>query len=537
MQCKDCGHEKGMVMNMKKCFKILWTFALVLVLAGSFGEAAAQAREESDTILGGVYVGDVDLSGMTVEEATQAVSQFVESLKSKNVTLGVAGERYVAVTAGELGLKWENTDVLSEAASVGKKGNFIKRYMAIQDLKRGNKVYDLELSLDENAVKTILEEQCTEYNIPAKNATMTRVDGSFAISEGQAGEAVNIEESLLKISEYFTDNVWDYQDAAIDLVVDVTEPKGSAEDLAKLTDVLGTFTTSYSTSSAARCKNVENGCRLINSTILYPGDEFSTYEAIKPFTEENGYFPAGSYLNGKVVESLGGGICQVSTTLYNTVLLSELEVTERNNHSMIVTYVEPSMDAAIAESSGKDFKFVNNLNNPIYIEGITEGKQITFTIYGVEERDPKRKVTYVSETLSVTRPDHEVITAAPGQGIGYISVESAHIGYTAQLWKVVEENGVEVSRDVINKSAYKVSPRTATVGTNTDNPAYAARMEAAIASGSIDTCKAEAAAINAEIAAAQQQAADLEAYYQALQQQQQAQLEAQQQAAQQQATP
>ena len=195
------------------------------------------------------------------------------------------------------------------------------------------------------------------------------------------------------------------------------------------------------------------------------------------------------------------------------------------------------MDAAIAESSGKDFKFVNNLNNPIYIEGITEGKQITFTIYGVEERDPKRKVTYVSETLSVTRPDHEGITAAPGQGLGYISVESAHIGYTAQLWKVVEENGVEVSRDVINKSAYKVSPRTATVGTNTDNPAYAARMEAAIASGSIDTCKAEAAAINAEIAAAQQQAADLEAYYQALQQQQQAQLEAQQQAAQQQATP
>lgn len=208
-------------------------------------------------------------------------------------------------------------------------------------------------------------------------------------------------------------------------------------------------------------------------------------------------------------------------------------MTERNNHSMIVTYVEPSMDAAIAESSGKDFKFVNNWNNPIYIEGITEGKQITFTIYGIEERAPERKVHYESETLSVTRPDHEVITAAPGQGIGYITVESAHIGYTAQLWKVVEENGVEVSRDVINKSTYKVSPRTATVGVNTDNPVHAARIQAAIASGSIDTCKAEAAAIQAEVAAAAQQQADLEAYYQALQQQQQAQLEAQQQAEQQ----
>ena len=325
-----------------------------------------------------------------------------------------------------------------------------------------------------------------------------------------------------------------YQDASIDLAIDVTEPKGSVEELQKMTDVLGTFTTSYSTSSSARCKNVENGCRLINGTLLYPGDEFSTYDAIKPFTEANGYYPAGSYQNGKVVDSLGGGICQVSTTLYNAVLLSELEVTERNNHSMIIAYVKPSMDAAIAEAAGKDFRFVNSWDNPVYIEGITEGKQITFTIYGVEQRDPGRVVRYESETLSTTRPDHEIITPTTSQGVGYISVESAHIGYTAQLWKVVEENGVEVSREVINKSSYKVSPRSATVGVNTDNPNYAARINAAVASGSIDTCKAEAAAIKAEMAAAaeqqaamtdeqraaaEQQAA-LDAYYQALQQQQ-----------------
>lgn len=515
---------------MKKFMKWLITAALVLVLAGGFGTATVQARGENDTILGGIYIGQIDLSGMTVDEANEAVNQFVEGLKSKNVTFGVANDCYVAVTAGDLGLKWENTDVVSEAASVGKRGNFIKRYMAIQDLKKGNKVYDLKLSLDENALKAVLEEQCTEYDIPAKNATMTRVDGSFEIEEGQAGQAVNIEESLLKVSDYFMENEWDYQDAAIDLVVDVTEPKGNAQELSKLTDTLGTFSTSYSTSSSARCKNVENGCRLINSTLLYPGDEFSTYETIKPFTEANGYYPAGSYLNGKVVESLGGGICQVSTTLYNAVLLAELEVTERNNHSMIVTYVKPSMDAAIAESSGKDFKFKNNLSNPIYIEGHTEGKQITFTIYGVDERAPGHQVRYESETLSVTQPDHEVITPAENQGIGYFDVQSAHVGYTAQLWRIIEENGTEVSREVINSSTYKVSPRTAVVGINTDNPAHAARMQAAIASGSIDTCKAEAAAIKAELEAAAQQQAQLDAYYQALQQQQlQEQLQQQQQ--------
>jgi vancomycin resistance protein YoaR len=310
-------------------------------------------------------------------------------------------------------------------------------------------------------------------------------------------------------------------------VIDVTEPKGSKEQLSRLTDVLGTYTTSYSTSSASRCKNVENGCRLINGTLLYPGDEFSTYQTIKPFTEDNGYYPAGSYLNGKVVESIGGGICQVSTTLYNAVLLSELDVTERNNHSMIVTYVKPSMDAAIAESAGKDFKFVNNYENPIYIEGVTAGKEITFTIYGVDTRDPGHKVEYISETLTTTQPEGEEITASSSMAIGEISVQSAHIGYTAQLWRVITENGVEVSREVINKSTYKASPRSATVGIASDNATYVARMQAAIASGSIDTCKAEAAAIKAEAAAATQQQTEaaaqqaaLEQYYKALAEQQ-----------------
>lgn len=514
----------------KRAILLSVALALAVVLFGVFGADTALAASQDEVISEGVYMGEINLSGMTADEAKAAVNEYVEELKLKNVTFGAVGDHYVVVTAGDLGLKWENEQDIDAAVSLGKRGNIVKRYKAIQDLKHGNKVYNLSLSLDKSMLRSILEEQCTEYDVPAVNATMTRVDGQFVIDDGQTGEGVNIEESLNKIYDYITGD-WNYEDASIDLVIDVTEPKAKAEDLAKLTDVLGTFTTSYSTSGSARCKNVENGCRLINGTLLYPGDEFSTYDTIKPFTQANGYYPAGSYLNGKVVDSIGGGICQVSTTLYNAVLLSELEVTERNNHSMIISYVKPSMDAAIAESAGKDFKFKNNLSNPVYIEGHTEGKQITFTIYGVETRDPSRTVRYESETLTTTHPDHEDITATTSQGIGYIDVQSAHIGYTAQLWKVVEENGVEVSREVINKSSYKATPRTAVVGVNTDNPAYAARMQAAVASGSIDTCKAEAAAIKAEMQAAAQQQADLEAYYQALQQQQL--LEQQQAAAQQ----
>lgn len=512
-------------MNRSYSTIFVMLFAVVFLLI-ALPMQEVQARSEDKTILDGIYMDQLDLSGMTVEEATNTVNAFVNDVKQRVVTFGAVDEHYVAITAGDLSLTWTNPEVIEEAAGHGKEGNIVQRYKAIQDLKHGKKVYDLALSVDKNVIRTVMQEQCAEYDVPPMNATLKREGEGFSVVEGQTGLRVNIEESVNKTYDYLT-NGWDYQDASIDLVIDVTQPKGNAQDLAMVKDVLGTFTTSYSTSGKARSRNVENGVRLINGVTLYPGEEFSTFESVRPFTEENGYYPAGSYLNGKVVDSIGGGICQVSTTLYNAVLLSELEITERHNHSMIVSYVEPSMDAAIAESAGKDFKFKNNLNYPIYIEGTTQNKKLTFTIYGMEERNPDHKVKYESEVLKVTRPDTETIVQDAGMPVGSVVVESAHIGYVAQLWKIIEENGQEVSREVINKSSYKVSPRSATVGTATDNPVYANRIQAAISSGSIDHIKAEAAAIQAEQAAvaeqqkaiAEQQAA-LEAYYKALAEQQ-----------------
>jgi vancomycin resistance protein YoaR len=243
---------------------------------------------------------------------------------------------------------------------------------------------------------------------------------------------------------------------------------------------------------------VRNGCALINGVTLYPGEEFSTYDTVSPFSEANGYYMAGSYLNGQVVDSLGGGICQVSTTLYNAVLLAELEVTERYNHSMIVTYVDPSADAAISESAGKDFRFVNNTGAPIYIEGYTtEDKQIGFVIYGEETRDAGHKVVYESEVVSKTYPDTEVIYTNASAPIGSVSVQSAHIGYKANLWKVVYENGTEVSREMINSSTYKMAPRSATVGVATEDPNAYNEIMAAISTNDIDYVKSVAAALAA----------------------------------------
>lgn len=452
--------------------------------------------EEENRILTGIYAQDMSLEGKTADEARRMIEDYVDGICDKEITLIAVGGNEVQITPSDIGFYWSNREIVDEAAKLGQTGNVVQRYKAAKDLQYENKVYELEFTVDEELVKTILSEQCSAYNQEAKDAALYREDGSFTINPGQTGRVVDETSSAKLIGDFF--HGWNGEDTLLELVIIVDEARGTEEELGKVKDVLGTFTTSFSTSGSSRSANVRNGCALINGTTLYPGDEFSAYEAVSPFTESNGYYMAGSYLNGQVVDSLGGGICQVSTTLYNAVLLSELEVTERHNHSMIVTYVNPSADAAIAESSGKDFKFVNNTGAPIYIEGsTTDDKHINFTIYGMETRDSGHEVRYESEIISQTYPDTEAIYTDASLPVGSVSVQSAHVGYKANLWKIVTENGTEVSREKINSSSYQVAPRTATVGVATDNPNVYSEIMAAVSTNNIDHVKSVAAALAA----------------------------------------
>lgn len=486
---------------MKRRIKGLVCFALAISLLGlwSFRAQASEENGKAKRILPGIFIENISLEGKTAEEARAEVESYVsESLGGRVISLIAIDGNKVDITPAEIGLRWSNPEIVEEAADIGQTGNVVARYKAAKDLQYQNKVFHMEFDADREQIRQILEQQCAVYNVEAKDATLSRVNGSFVINEGQTGKVIDVEASTQLICDYFNSDWNEEEGCSIELIISVDEPQGTAEELGKVKDVLGTFTTSYRTSGSARSANVANGCALINGTTLYPGDEFSTCEAITPFTSENGYYMAASYLNGQVVDSLGGGICQVSTTLYNAVLLSELEVTERHNHSMIVTYVDPSADAAIAESSGKDFRFVNNTQAPLYIEGVTtDDKHITFTIYGVETRDSGHQVRYESEVVSTTYPDTEVIYVNESLPLGSISVQSAHIGYKANLWKIVTENGREVSREQVNSSSYKVTPRTATVGVATADPNAYNQIMAAIATNSIDHVKNVAAALAA----------------------------------------
>lgn len=482
------------------------SLAAAFMLA-ALAAAVMPANAEENKIEAGIYADEMDLSGMTAGEAADEIRAYVDSYGGAVITLNAVDGGTIVTTASELGLKWGNETMLDEVTHLGWDGDILQCYKELKDLQYKNKIYKVSFDFDKEKIRALIEENAAQYNKEAVNASLVKTESGFEITEGQTGVVVDTDASTDTVYDYLT-GTWDGSDCALDLVIAVEEPEGRTEDLAQVKDVLGTFTTSYSTSGRSRSANVANGCSLIDGTTLYPGEEFSAYEAVSPFTEANGYYMAGSYLNGQVVDSLGGGICQVSTTLYNAVLRAELEVTERYNHSMIVTYVDPSADAAIAESSGKDFKFKNNTEYPIYIEGTTTpDKQITFTIYGVETRDSDREVSYESVVLERNVPEEEVIYADEGQPVGYCVVQSAHIGYKAQLWKVVREGGVEVSREQVNSSTYMKVPRSATVGVATADEGARNAIMAAIATNSIDQVKAVAGSYKAAADAAAAQAA------------------------------
>jgi vancomycin resistance protein YoaR len=455
-------------------------------------EAASSSNEaeSSDTVQKGITLEGEDVSGLTRDELTAKAQEIADKMRNATVTIhGREDDQKVTVSAGNLGMTWSNTDVVDQIMDYGRACNIIARYKQEKDLAHDGAAFTIKTDFSKDKILAFIKNNCEAFNQEAQNASLKRENGAFTIVGGQTGYVVDEDASADKIYTALTTD-WNGSDVDLDLDVEEQQPKGSTEELSKVKDLLGTFTTYYSTSNASRKQNIANGCSLINGTTLYPGEEFSVLQHITPFTEENGYALAGSYLGDEVVESFGGGICQVSTTLYNAVIRAELKVTARSNHSMIVGYVDPSEDAAIAESSGMDLKFVNNLRDPIYIAGYADGGQITFNIYGVETRDAGRKVSFESETLTTTPSEGTKVKTDASQPVGYVSETAGHTGYTAQLWKIVTENGKQVSREVFNKSTYQMTPEIVTVGTA---GTVTSELQAAIESGDVSAIRTAAA--------------------------------------------
>lgn len=170
-------------------------------------------------------------------------------------------------------------------------------------------------------------------------------------------------------------------DISTELTADLLTAVSDSQDISISSDFVlsGTCTTSYATSSASRCTNISVAASRLNNLVIMPGQTVSVSDTILPRTKANGYQAAGVYLNGVHTTGMGGGVCQVSSTVYNAVMNAGLTVTERKQHSMPVSYLPHGLDAAIAAGS-KDLKFRNDFSTPVVLQTITSNKKLTVNV-------------------------------------------------------------------------------------------------------------------------------------------------------------
>lgn len=225
---------------------------------------------------------------------------------------------------------------------------------------------------------------------------------------------------------------------------------------------LSNYSSSYATSTANRAFNVARAARSIDGTILLPGEVFSYNGSIGNPSLANGYKMATVYSNGKQTEGVGGGVCQVSSTLYSAILYADLEVVERRSHSLTVAYVPKGQDATVVYG-GQDFKFRNNTEAPIKIDAKASGGVCRVRILGAKPANDK-KVEIINKVNSSTSPKViETLDESLPAGARKVT-SSGKTGYNVSSWRVVYENGEEVRREKLTNSSYRMAPTEVTVG-------------------------------------------------------------------------
>ena len=342
----------------------------------------------------------------------------------------------------------------------GKSGEAVKQkdvYNTIQtalneyDFNKTLKIKPSSVSEDESVMKTIYKTLSKE----GKNATLDK-NNDYKIVAEQYGAKYDLDDSISAFNKAKEGKEFEVKAKAI-------VPSITKEDLEKnlFKDVLGEYTTSVSGSSV-RKNNVRLAGEKCN-VILLPGEEFSYNKTVGKRTKENGFGEAGAYLNGETVQEVGGGVCQTSSTLYNAVVLSNLEVTERTNHTYISSYVPIGRDATVSWG-GPDFKFKNNRDYPIKIEASYANSKLTCKIIGTNVDGSYVKFTSerTGEVAYNTKYENDA-TIPEGQ---QVTKQAGSNGGRAVSYRLVyDKDGKLLSKKKEAKSYYKGHEAIIAVGT------------------------------------------------------------------------
>lgn len=422
-------------------------FAILFIIVFAMLTAIAFYNSNSDKIISGIYIKNVNVSGLTKQEAIAKVNNELEKYMDDSLVL-VHNEYRTEISLEQLEANFDVESAVNAAYSVGKTKNIFKDGVKILDTMFSNINIDPVLNINENVLRerisgitaelpdTIIQ---SSYYIDGNNLVITKGKKGYVVSESKMfnicrneiqklsfiGKEINIEveeqqpqeidlnkihEELYKepVNAYYTTDPYtvhpsedgvdfkismeeaenllqqDQEEYVIPLKVTVPEITTKMIGTEAFPDLISEFSTKYSQSQKDRTTNLKLAAEKINGTVLMPGEVFSYNTVVGKRTIDAGYKEAKIYVNGEVVDGLGGGICQVSSTLYNAVLYANLEIVERRNHQFVPSYAGAGLDATVVYGS-IDFQFKNTRNYPIKIQCSVDRGICNFQIYGLKE--------------------------------------------------------------------------------------------------------------------------------------------------------
>ena len=517
--------EKEKNRKKKRNIIIAVIVGIIIILTLFISTIFAFININNEKIIKGVSIENIDMSGLSKEEAKNKLETIYNEIKSKDIN--IKHNEYESTISPELiETNYDIDKAVNEADSVGKSDNiFVNNYNILFTLI-WKKNINVDMSINEDVAKQTIND--INVNLPdgVIESSYSVDNDELTISKGKAGVVID-ENAFLEIIKYELKNIDSNGDQTLEIPVVNKEPeaidiekihdeickepqdayftknpfavypevKGISFDLEKAKEILkedkdeyvikltitnpkvtldkigpeafpdklATFSTRYDVSDKDRTTNLELACNKINGTVVLSGDTFSYNKVVGARTAGAGYKNAKMYEAGKVVDGIGGGICQISSTLYNAVLNANLEIVERKNHQFVTSYVEPGMDATVVYGL-TDFKFKNIRQYPVRVVATAKNGIATVTIYGIKEDkeytfkfDVKRVATIPSTTEYI---DDSTLPA----GTEKVEQKGTN-GLKTETYMTKLLNGKAISTTLVSKDTYNAMTRIIRRGT------------------------------------------------------------------------
>ena len=438
--------------------RLLAAAALALLL-GTVGFTAAFIREAQayrGRILPGVSIAGIPVAGLEPAQALSRVEGVVAPHLARTLELRAAGV-VIRPSLAELGVRAEYTRAVAAAYALGRRGGLLRRLQARWRLRQGADVL-LEVVRDERALRAVVSRLAAAVAVPPRDARVTVVDDLVVLTEpSRDGRVLDEEATAHQIRRALEEGA-----AGIEAVVRVVPPRFSTTDALSLTVPVARYTTRF-VDIPNRNHNIALAAGRLRGVLILPGEVFSFNRVVGPRTPRLGYLPAPVLLNHVLVPGDGGGVCQVSSTLFNVALLADLAILERASHTRPVAYLPIGRDATVVYG-GQDLRFRNTSGVPLLLWSTVRGLRLTLTLYGPPQAARDVRIV-VGERKEIPPPAHTAWRADPELPLGQVVVDPPQMGYRVRTYRIVTREGVEVKRELVGRSVYIPLPRTIRTGT------------------------------------------------------------------------